>query len=378
MRKFLPVLFTLCLAIQFGFSQAPTLPPSGDNHKSIITQYIGSIAKVSVVYNSPNVHGPDGSDRTGKIWGTPVAHYGMVKQGFGLDNPAPWRAGSNESTTIEFSKDVMINGKPLSAGKYGLFLMLAETGPWTWIFSKNTSGWGSYYYDEKEDALRVETMPKENPYTEWMTFEFTDRQPDQATLELQWELKAIPMQISIPNIKDLYITQLDKEFQGSASFTAANYVNAAQWLLQEDYNMPKALEWIDKSMEGFFGRKDFGALSTRAQILLKMDKTEDAMASLDKAIEMPDASAGQIHQLGRSLITIGKKEEALKIFKTNYEKYQGAWPTNVGMARGLSAVGKYEEALKYAEAALAQAPDDLNKRSLTGMVEKLKGKQDVN
>ena len=102
------------------------------------------------------------------------------------------------------------------------------------------------------------------------------------------------------------------------------------------------------------------------------------MASLDKAIEMPDASAGQIHQLGRSLITIGKKEEALKIFKTNYEKYQGAWPTNVGMARGLSAVGKYEEALKYAEAALAQAPDDLNKRSLTGMVEKLKGKQDVN
>jgi hypothetical protein len=379
MRKFLPLALCLFVSWSVSYSQAPTLPPSGDNNKSIVTQYIGSIVKVTVAYSSPNVHGPDGSDRTGKIWGTPVAHYGLIKQGFGLDNPSPWRAGANESTTIEFSKDVVIDGKPLSAGKYGLFLLLAESGPWTWIFSKNTSGWGSYFYDEKEDVLRVETTPKDHVYTEWLTYEFTDRETDHATLELQWELKSIPMHISVPNIKDLYITQLDKEFQGSTSFTAANFTDAAEWLLQEDYNLPKALEWVNRGIETpFFGRSDFRSLTTKAQILMKMNKGEEAMASIEKAIHMPDANAGQIHQLGRSLIGIGKKEEALKIFQANYDMNKGAWPTNVGMARGLSALGRYDEAVKYATAALAEAPDEQNRSNVTRMIEKLQAKQDVN
>ena len=379
MRKFLPIICLLLssLALQ---SQTLTVPPSGDNQKSIITQYIGSMVKVTVTYNSPDVTGPDGMDRTGKIWGTPVAHYGMIDQGFGLGQPAPWRAGANESTTIQFSHDVMINGKPLAAGKYGLFLMLAETGPWTWIFSKNTSGWGSYYYSDKEDVLRVETTPVDHARTEWLSYNFIDRKPTEATLALEWELKSIPMRISVPNMNDLYIAQLEREFQGATSFTAANYTEAANVLLEQNYNLPKALEWIDRGMDpnNFFGRVDFQGLTTRAMILMKMDKGEEGLASIQKAMEMPGVSAGQIHQLGRNLIGIGKKEEAAKVFKMNYDKYKGAWPTNVGMARGLSAVGKYDEALKYAEAALAEAPDDINKRSLTSMVEKLKTRQDVN
>ncbi len=378
MKKILPVLAFLLLAIPTLNSQAPSLPPSGDNNKAIVTQYIGNASKITVTYSSPNVHAPDGSDRTGKIWGTTVAHYGMVKQGFGLDNPSPWRAGANESTTIEFSTDVMIDGQHLAAGTYGLFLMLQESGPWSWIFSKNTSGWGSYYYDEKEDVLRVPTTPMDHPYTEWLSYNFTDRETDHATLELQWELKAIPMHVTVPNIKDIYIAQLEKEFQGSTSFTAANFTNAAQWLLNEDYNLPKALEWVNRGMEGFFGRKDFNTLTTKAQILLKMGKTEEAMASIDQAILMPDATPTQIHQLGRNLMGLGKKEEAFKIFKANYDMNKGVWPTNVGMARGLSSLGRYDEALKYATAALAQAPDENNKSNVTKMIEKLKAKQDVN
>lgn len=379
MKKTLPILFVLCSLWTFSNGQSLSVPPSGDNQKSFVTQYIGSIAKVTVAYSSPNVTGPDGSDRTGKIWGTPVAHYGMIQQGFGLNLPAPWRAGANECTTIQFSHDVMIEGKPLSAGKYGLFLMLAENGPWTWIFSKNTSGWGSYYYNEKEDVLRVEVTPQDHPRTEWLTYTFIDRQPEDATLALQWELKSIPMRISVPNMNDLYISQIDREFQGSTSFVAANYTEAANFLLAQDYNMPKALEWVNQGMDmPYFGRVDFNSLTTKAQILMKMDRGTEAMTTIEKAMEMPGSSPSQIHQLGRSLVNIGKKEEAMKIFKLNFEKNKGVWPTKVGMVRGLSAVGKYEEAIQYAQQALAEAPDDLNKRSLTSMIEKLKSKQDVN
>jgi hypothetical protein len=379
MKKVLLVLVSFISLQSMVRGQALTLPPSGDNQKSSVTQNIGSLVKVSVNYSSPDVTGPDGSDRTGKIWGTSVAHYGMVDQGFGLGIPAPWRAGANESTTIYFSHDVLVEGKPLAAGKYGLFLMLAETGPWTWIFSKNTSGWGSYWYAEKDDVLRVQVQPKDHPHTEWLTYTFTDRRPDQATLELQWELKSVPMNISVPNMNDLYITQIDKEFQGSTGFTAANFTAAANFLLEENYNLPKALEWVDMGMNyPFFGRTDFSSLTTRAQILLKMDKSDEAMASIEQAMKMPGVNAGQIHQLGRSMIGIGKKEEALKVFTMNYETNKGTWPTNVGMARGLSAVGRYEEAIKYATAALAEAPDQMNKESVTKMIDKLKAKQDVN
>jgi hypothetical protein len=111
---------------------------------------------------------------------------------------------------------------------------------------------------------------------------------------------------------------------------------------------------------------------------MKMDKGEEAMTSIEQAMKMPGVNAGQIHQLGRGLIGIGKKDEALKVFTMNYETNKGMWPTNVGMARGLSAVGRFDEAVKYATAALAEAPDQINKDSLAKMIEKLKAKQDVN
>ncbi|RME94159.1 MAG: hypothetical protein D6772_15030, partial [Bacteroidetes bacterium] len=66
-------------------------------------------------------------------------------------------------------------------------------------------------------------------------------------------------------------------------------------------------------------------------------------------------------------------EAALAIFQANYEQYEGAWPTEVGMARGLSALGKYEEAAKHMEAAIETAPDDgQNYQYLEQLLETLK------
>lgn len=373
----LSCLITVFTAI--AVCQSVTLPPSGDNQKCAVTQNIGSLVKVTVKYSSPDVTSPAGENRTGKIWGTGIAHYGMIDQGFGLGKPAPWRAGANESTTIHFSHDVLIGGKPLAAGSYGLFLMLAENGPWTWIFSKNTSGWGSYFYEEKDDVLRVQVQPQDHPFTEWLTYTFTDRKPTEATLELQWELKSIPMHISVPHMNDLYIAQIEKEFQGSTGFVAANYTAAANFLLEQNHNLPKALEWVNEGMRmPFFGRTNFESLTTQAQILLKMNNRDEAMAALEKAVEMPDATVFQLHHLGRNLVAGGAKQEALRIFTLNYEKHNAAWPASVGMARGLSAVGRYDEALEYAKVALAEAPDQVNKDSLARMIEMLKEGKDVN
>jgi hypothetical protein len=67
----------------------------------------------------------------------------------------------------------------------------------------------------------------------------------------------------------------------------------------------------------------------------------------------------------------GDSKTALMVFQANFDQYQGAWPTHVGMARALSATGELGKALEHAKKALAQAPDPINKTSLEQMVANL-------
>lgn len=373
---------TLLIAMLFAMSslqsQVLSTPPSGDNQKSEVTQNIGALVKVTVDYSSPNVTGPNGEDRTGKIWGQLVP-YGLTNLGFGNGNPGPWRAGANENTVITFSHDVEIEGKPLAAGSYGLHLIAEETGPWTWIFSHNTSQWGSYFYDEAEDALRVEVDPEDSEYTEWLTYTFVDRQKDEATLALKWEKKMIPMEISVADYDDVYVETWKKELQGAAGFNYQNYVSASQYCVANDVHLDQALVWADAAISApFIGVTDFSTLQNKAGVLIKLDRMSEAEETMMAAVHHPTATPFQIHGMGRQLIGMGLKEKAMEIFTYNHEHFEGAWPTNVGMARGLAALGKYEEALKYAEMAYEEAPDQLNKDGMKDAVEKLRNQQDIN
>ncbi|HTF17691.1 MAG TPA: DUF2911 domain-containing protein, partial [Chryseolinea sp.] len=168
-----PLLIATFLAAALTVPAQITTPPSGDNQKASVTQMIGLVS-TTITYSSPDVHGSNGEDRKGHIWGE-LVHYGFVDQGFGPAKAAPWRAGANENTTITFSHDVIVEGKPLKAGTYGLFLALGKDGPSQWIFSKNAASWGSYFYNEADDALRVSTNLEDGPYTEWLTYNFDDR-----------------------------------------------------------------------------------------------------------------------------------------------------------------------------------------------------------
>ncbi len=118
---------------------------------------------IVIDYHQPAVKGRE-------IWGDLVP-YGKV-----------WRAGANESTSIEFSSDVKINGKDLPKGKYAFFV-IANEKEWTLIFNK-TIAWGAYSYKEKEDALRV-TVPvqKAEENTERLTYKVTEK----GEVSLHWE-----------------------------------------------------------------------------------------------------------------------------------------------------------------------------------------------
>ncbi|MBK7870081.1 MAG: DUF2911 domain-containing protein [Saprospiraceae bacterium] len=367
-----------CLSISISIFAQLTTPPSGNNQKNVVTQYIGALAHVTITYNSPNVTSPTGQDRTGQIWGQLVP-YGLTDQGFGTSKAAPWRAGANENTTFEFSHDVMIQGKSLKAGKYGFHIIVEENKPWTLIFSNNSTAWGSFFYDPAEDALRVEATPEKSEFHQWLTYEFTERQPESCTVALIWENIKLPFKIEVPKMNELYVQTMRQELQNSPGFNYQTWVTAVNYCVQNNTNLEEALTWADYAISGpFIGQENFTTLQAKAAALQALNRIPEAQKIMDKAIKDPTATAFAIHGYGRQLMATGDKKKAVEVFEYNYQRFNGAWPTNVGLARGYSAIGQYDKALKHAQAGLAEAPDAVNKNFLTQAVEKLKNKQDIN
>ena len=369
----------MLVAISLGAFAQITLPPSGGNQKASVTQHMG-LSHVTINYSSPDVTGFDGKSREGKIWGQLVP-YGLNNLNFGAstaENPSPWRAGANENTTIELSHDMEIEGSPIKAGTYGLH-MIVEKDEWTIIFSENYDAWGSYFYNPENDVLRVKVKPQTAEFNEWLNFSFENRQLAECKAFLKWEKMKVGFKIAVPNMTELYAKQIEEELKGSKGFNWQAWDNAASYFVSNNLDLNKALYFSDQAINNsFMGQKNFTTLSTKASVLSAMGKEKEAMEVIEEAINHSSANVFRIHNLGRSYINSGKKKEALEIFELNAKRFPKTWPINVGLARGHSANGNYKTALKYAELALKNAPDELNKKSMTAAVEKLKKGEDIN
>ncbi len=360
-----PLLFLLAGAV---FAQFPglTLPASGNNQKAAVTQYVGPV-QVTIEYSSPAVHGPTGTDRRGQIWGKLVP-YGLADLGFGNGKPDPWRAGANENTVFAVSNDVSVEGKTLPAGRYGLH-MIPGPDEWTIIFSKNSSAWGSFFYDDSEDALRVTVKPHKHDYREWLTYEFTVRRPEEATAELQWEELAVPWTIKVSDANEIYFSKLQRELTTVPGFLPQGYDTAVQFCVKANIHLDQALKWADAAISlPFVGRADFNTLSTKALVLTKMGRDADAKTVMETALHHPTATPVDIHQYARQLLAAKKTAEAMEVFQYNAQRNGDAWPVHVGLARGYSATGDLQKALEHARKALPQAPDAQNRQGLEAMI----------
>jgi len=157
--------------------------------KASVSQTIGTDTEITIVYSRPGVKG-----RT--IWGDLVP-MGMAPGNKGSnDKPFPWRAGANENTTFETSKDITVDGRDLPAGKYGLHMIPGEK-EFVIIFSKVNDSWGSFSYDKANDALRITVTPVEAPFEEWLSYGFDDLAGTSVTAYLHWEKKKIPFKVAV-------------------------------------------------------------------------------------------------------------------------------------------------------------------------------------
>ena len=359
----------------FG-AQGLTFPPNGDNPQASVMQAIGPV-RVTIDYSSPRVVRGD-NDRRGKIWGELVP-WGLSDLGLNGCKSCPWRAGANENTTFTITHDVRIEGQPLAAGTYGLHMIPGQDA-WTVIFSKDASSWGSYWYDPKNDALRVQTKAAKSDYHEWLTYEFTERDPAKATAVLKWEELQVPFHISVDDVNALWVADIRRDLRQWSGFSWQNWQQAADFCAQNKINLPEALVWSERSVSDPYsgGEENFLTLSTLSKLQELNGKPQDAAKTLDRALNHPTATAIQIHVVGRQMMAAGKKDQALTIFILNAKKHPDQWPVHVGLMRGYASVGDKKKALAEAKLALAQAPDPGNKKNLEGIITKLEAGQEIN
>ena len=184
--NFLFLLFFLLYTPSTSQAQEKKVRPS---LKASVAQRLGVDTDITIDYSRPGV-------KERKIWGELVP-YGLAPGNeYSGEKPYPWRAGANENTTIEFNKDLLIEGKKVPAGKYGIHMIPSEKD-WIIIFSKKNSEWGSYSYDEKEDALRITVKPVKASFQEWLLFGFEDLAGNAATVFLHWEELKVPFKIKL-------------------------------------------------------------------------------------------------------------------------------------------------------------------------------------
>ena len=370
MRKLLLLISGNLLLLSALHAQLTTLP-NGGNKKAIVGERIG-LTDVTISYHRPGVKG-----REGKIWGE-LIHAGFADLGFGSSKAAPWRAGANENTVIEFSTDVKIEGKELPAGKYGFFIAY-DPNESTLIFSKNYSSWGSYYYDEKEDALRIKVKPVAlDKSVEWLKYEFMNETENSAVITLQWEKLSIPFKVEVDYVKQ-QLEVFRRELRSEKAFNPGwqSFVQAAQFTLNRNVSLEEGLKWADQAIsEPFIGQPNFVTLSTKASILNKLGRNKEADSLMKAALPM--GSMQQLHNYARQLLQQKKAKEAMEVFQVNYKKNPNEFTTLVGMTRGYSATGDYKNALKFAQMALPLSPPGPNKANVETMIEKLKKGEDVN
>ena len=165
-----------CFAFLFSFvvsaqDKTPLSPPANTSAK------IGA-ATVTVDYSSPGVKG--------RTIGKEIAPYGQV-----------WRTGANAATKITFSKDVMLEGKPVKAGTYSLFTVPNEN-EWVIILNKTAEQWGAFKYEEVQDLLRVKVKPttsKEN--NERFKIAITEKGKHAGVMTLLWGNISVPVNIRV-------------------------------------------------------------------------------------------------------------------------------------------------------------------------------------
>jgi hypothetical protein len=343
--------FLLLFAAVFSARAQTEIGLPDVSQAATVQQRIG-VTDVTITYHRPLVNGR-------KIWGGLVP-YDKV-----------WRAGANQNTTFDVSWPVSIEGKPLPKGTYGLH-MIPAADSWTIIFSKAAHSWGSFTYDQAEDALRVTVKPHPAPMKEALQYTFDDLKADSAVVTMAWEKLAVPFRISVSD-EETVLPYIRQQLRGIQQYSWGPPNEAAQYCLTKKIDLPEALKWAELSIQN---EERFENLATKTDILRALGKTDEADKTWKHAIEI--ARPAQLYTYARQLQREKREAEAMSMFEKVVQQSPNDLFGLVASARLKSHAGDFAGAAEEIKKAMPLSPSEAQTQALQSYLDKLKAKQDIN
>jgi tetratricopeptide (TPR) repeat protein len=340
------ILLFIALCSVWNVQAQLTLPR--ESQAASVTQRIG-LTDITISYSRPAV-------KEREIWGKLVP-YNQV-----------WRAGANENTTIAFPDPVKINGKELPPGIYGFHTIPTEN-EWTIIFSRQNTGWGSYAYDENEDALRINVKPESSGFNEYLEFSFSDVKKNSAKVNLKWAELNIPFNVEV-DVHSVVVNKFRKDLIGALQFNWQALNQAAAYCIMNNVNLAEAGKWVDKSI-GM--NRNFTNLNTKAR-LLELNGNQKEAAEL-KAAAMQIATEAETNAYGYQLLTAKKYDEAIEVFKKNVAAHPESWNVYDSLAEAYALIGNKKLAQENYNIAHSKVTDQQNKTRIEKAINMLEENQ---
>jgi tetratricopeptide (TPR) repeat protein len=224
------------------------------------------LSSIELTYSRPNLKGR-------KIIGGQDA-YGSI-----------WRTGANAATLLRFNDAVTIGGKLMDTGNYVLYTIPQKSGDWDVIINKGLTNWGADGYKETEDVVRLKATYKKvkGQKLESLSINFDNIKPESLDVLISWDDWCVSFPITT-NIKDKLRGQIETALQGEKK----PYQQAANFYYDMDKNYPKALDNVNKAIEG--NAKAFWLYLLKAKIQKELGQNADAIVAAKKCIELATAA----------------------------------------------------------------------------------------
>ncbi|TAD96507.1 MAG: DUF2911 domain-containing protein [Bacteroidetes bacterium] len=253
----------MCVALFFfaiGSIAAQQITVPQPSPAASLTQKVG-LTDITVNYSRPSSKGR-------KVFGDLVAFNTL------------WRTGANGATKFKFSTPVIIDGKKVEAGEYAL-LSIPSENEWTMILSKNANT-GTADYKESDDALRFKVKPmKTNDMVQTFTISLGNLTNTSTDVEISWENTKAIFKID-SEIDATIMKQIDDFAKNPNASLANNYSSAASYYFNNDKDLNKALEWINKAVE--INPDAFWLIRTKSLIQAKMKNYKEAIKTAELSL----------------------------------------------------------------------------------------------
>jgi len=252
-------LLTIAAIALYSSSMAQTLNTPAPSTTQTIKQNF-ALGSIELTYSRPNLKGRTAMGE--------LVPFGKV-----------WRTGANNATTINFSDEVIIGGKNIAAGKYGL-LTIPGKDSWVLIITKQLDVTSPSAYKEESDVVRVNATPSTTKdKTETFAIQFANVKGNSCDLLFTWENTTVALPISAD-----VETKVMKQIENIMTKDNLPYFNAAMYYMDNNKDLSQALTWFNKAVEN--NPTAYWVQYQRANCLVKLGKKADAITAATKSLEL--------------------------------------------------------------------------------------------